>query len=246
MVPAGSLVLRDARTGSARRADLRSFSVARVPVTRHLYSAVGGEAMPDERRGEAPVVLVSWFDAVTWCNAASHEFGLRPAYAVDGAGVDWDVSADGFRLPTEAEWELACRAGTDGPRYGPLADIAWTGADGVEEAQPVGLKQPNGFGLFDTLGNVWEWCWDHLDPARYAGYRVFRGGGWADEHWSTRASVRRGSMPGTRLDDVGFRLARGAVGDPGTHTAQGWSLSRDQNRAGTGGLLPPGWTPLHP
>ena len=246
LVPAGSVVLRDARTDSTRRAELLSFSIARVPVTWDLYAAVRGEPVPDGRRGDAPAVLVSWHDAVTWCNAASRELGLRPAYAVDGTSVDWDVSADGFRLPTEAEWERACRAGTDDPRYGPLADIAWTEADGVEEAQPVGLKQPNSFGLFDVLGNVWEWCWDYVDPARYADYRVFRGGGWADKHWSTRASVRRGSMPGARLDDVGFRLAQGAVGDPGAHAAQGWSRSRDQERTGTSRPMPSGWTPLRP
>lgn len=168
--------------------------------------------------------------------------GLGPAYRIEGTHVEWEVSAEGYRLPTEAEWEFACRAGTLGPRYGDLADIAWTDHDQVEGAQAVGQKQPNAFGLFDMLGNVWEWCWDHLDTARYADYRALRGGGWADKHWSVRASVRRGTMPGAELDDIGLRVARGAVGQPGTCAAQGWSRLRDEERANVGG--PSGWTPL--
>lgn len=66
-------------------------------------------------------------------------------------------------------------------RYGPLASIAWTAADDVTAPQPVGRKEPNAFGLFDMLGNVWEWCWDYSDPARYADYPVLRGGGWPDQ-----------------------------------------------------------------
>ena len=243
-IPAGSIVLRDARTSSVRHVELRGFSVAPVPVTWDLYAAVSEERVPVGCRGDAPATCVSWIEAVTWCDAASRAFGLQPAYTIDGMTVGWDVAADGFRLPTEAEWEWACRAGTDGPRYGPLADVAWTGADDVEDAQPVGLKQPNGLGLFDMLGNVWEWCWDYADTARYADYRTLRGGGWADQHWSVRASVRRGSMPGARLDDVGFRLARGAVGDPGARAAQGWSHQHDRERADITGPVPFGWTPL--
>jgi len=72
----------------------------------------------------------------------------------------------------------------------------------------VGTKRPNAWGLYDMLGNVWEWCWDFLDEEVYRSYRVFRGGGWADERWSCRASCRRGSHPTFRIDDVGFRLAR--------------------------------------
>ena len=77
--------------------------------------------------------------------------------------------------------------------------------------QNVGGKLPNLNGLFDTLGNVWEWCWDLLDPARYADYRVFRGGGFADDAWSVRASTRRGGAPRMHHDDVGFRVARGRL-----------------------------------
>ncbi|MFT0847673.1 SUMF1/EgtB/PvdO family nonheme iron enzyme [Actinomycetaceae bacterium L2_0104] len=122
--------------------------------------------------------------------------------------------------------------------------MAWTDADAITGAQPVGQKQPNAFGLFDMLGNVWEWCWDYSDPARYADYRVLHGGGWADKHWSVRASVRRGSMPGARLDDVGFRFVQGSVGDASDHAAQGWSQHADCEHAQINGPLPIGWTPL--
>ena len=94
---------------------------------------------------------------------------------------------------------------------GEVGDIAWMETDGLDGPAPVATKRPNAFGLYDMLGNVWEWCWDYADPARYADYRSLRGGGWADKAWSCRASVRRGSMPAARLDDVGFRVARGAV-----------------------------------
>ncbi|MGX5679829.1 formylglycine-generating enzyme family protein [Schumannella luteola] len=166
----------------------------------------------------------------------------QPAYEVDGRRVRWTTSANGYRLPTEAEWEYACRAGTAGPTYGPLEEIAWTVFDDVIAPQPVATKRANEFGLHDTLGNVWEWCWDYADPARYGDYRSMRGGGWADPSWSARASVRRGSAPDARIEDVGFRVARGAVGDG--RGAQGWSPSADRERADIRGPLPVGWTPL--
>lgn len=245
-VPGGSIVLRDARTKTSRTVALRAFSMAPYPVTWDLYLRVLELQVPGTVDLDAPVHSVSWSDSVSWCNALSIHSGLTPAYEIGDAGVLWDVSADGFRLPTEAEWEWACRAGSTGPRYGPLSDVAWTSADAVTSAQRVGRKQPNAFGMFDMLGNVWEWCWDYADTARYADYRVFRGGGWADRHWSVRASVRRGSMPGTRLDDVGFRVALGVAGEAGESAGQGWSHQADLERAEADGPVPAGWTPLRP
>lgn len=244
-VPGGSIILRDARTKTSRTAELQGFSIASYPVTWKLYSRILGVVVPRDENPQAPAHSVSWLDAVSWCNSLSITSGLTPAYQVDDAQVSWDVSADGFRLPTEAEWEWACRAGTTGPQYGPLSDIAWTDADAVTSVQQVGRKQSNAFGLFDMLGNVWEWCWDYSDPARYADYRVLRGGGWADKHWSVRASVRRGSMPGAQLDDVGFRVAQGAAGTATDQAGQGWSQKADEDRADVDGPIPLGWTPLH-
>jgi sulfatase modifying factor 1 len=131
-----------------------------------------------------------------------------PDGPADRMAVEWDASADGYRLPTEAEWEHACRAGTTGARYGRLDEIAWHRGNSYERIHDVGGKQPNAWGLYDMLGNVWDWCWDIYDAEVYGTYRVLRGGGWFDEHWSCRASVRRRSHPTFQIDDVGFRIAR--------------------------------------
>lgn len=124
--------------------------------------------------------------------------------------ITWNPAADGYRLPTESEWEYACRAGTLGARYGNIDDIAWYRGNSGGYVHPVGTRAPNAHGLHDMLGNVWNWCWDHYDPDVYGNYRVLRGGGWLDEHWSCRASVRRRSHPAFLSDDVGFRVARRA------------------------------------
>ncbi|MDN5762662.1 MAG: formylglycine-generating enzyme family protein [Microlunatus sp.] len=181
------------------------FRIGATPVT--LDEAVGSQIVDEPA---LPVVEVSWWDAVRLCNEFSLLEGLPPSYAVNGATETavWDRGAAGYRLPTEAEWEYACRAGTAGPRYGDLDEIGWYRLNSGERRHPVGLKRANEWGLSDALGNVWEWCWDFYDPDVYGTYRVLKGGGWFDDHWSCRVSVRRRSHPGLRLDDVGFRLAR--------------------------------------
>lgn len=237
-IAAGTVQLHDARQKRRWSVDLEEFEIGVFAVTQEQLAEIIGEPARHPRR---PATDVSWQRAIRFCNAASEWEGLDPAYSFDGEVVTWHVDADGFRLPTEAEWEHACRAGSPGPHYGPLAEIAWTSIDGVTSPQNVGGKLPNLNGLFDTLGNAWEWCWDHLDPARYDDYRVFRGGGFADDAWSVRASTRRGSAPRTAHDDVGFRVARGGFNS--TDAAQGWSLAADRERAQVDGPLPPGWTP---
>jgi formylglycine-generating enzyme len=238
-IGAGRVTLHDARRRIRRDVELGAFEIGVYPVTEDVFAEMLGIAVSHPRR---PVVEVSWTRAIRFCNALSEWEGLDPAYRFDGTDVTWDADSDGFRLPTEAEWEFACRAGSNAPQYGPLDEVAWTALDGVRSPQNVGGKLPNLNGLFDTLGNVWEWCWDLLDPARYGDYRVFRGGGFSDDAWSVRASVRRGGAPGGGADDIGFRVARGASDDP--ERAQGWSLSADRERALQDGPLPIGWTPL--
>ena len=207
-VPAGDVTLSDRRTSHTWRVDVAPFEMAVHPVTQAHYAEVTGE-WPGARRGERlPVDGVSWWDAVRFCNALSERAGLPAAYRVHGDDVVLETRSEGFRLPSEAEWERACRAGTAGPRYGDLDEIAWYRGNSGERSHEVGTKQPNAWGLHDTLGNVWEWCWDLYDPAVYGTYRVLRGGGWFDEQWSCRASVRRRSHPTLRIDDVGFRVAR--------------------------------------
>ncbi|MBO1415260.1 SUMF1/EgtB/PvdO family nonheme iron enzyme [Streptomyces sp. FH025] len=203
-VPPGRVTLSDRRTQRSWSVEVAPYLLASCPVTRERYEGLAGDRRPAHS--------VSWLDAVHHCNSLSRGEGLKPAYAVDGEEVAWDRDADGYRLPTEAEWEHACRAGTDGPRYGELDEIAWHRGNSRERPHEVGELLPNAFGLYDLLGNVWEWCWDLYDPEVYGSYRVLRGGGWFDEHWSCRASVRRRSHPTLRIDDVGFRVARSISG----------------------------------
>ncbi|MEV0241824.1 formylglycine-generating enzyme family protein [Streptomyces sp. NPDC050674] len=215
-VPAGSVTLSDRRTERSWTVEVAPFRMSAYPVTQAWYAEVTGER-PSAARGELlPVEGVSWWDAVRFCDALSRREGLTPAYTVRPGDetADWDTTADGYRLPTEAEWEHACRAGTTGPRYGPLDDIAWYRANSGDGVHPVGGREPNAWGLYDMLGNVWDWCWDLYDADVYGSYRVLRGGGWSDEHWSCRASVRRRSHPTFRIDDVGFRVARSAPPEP--------------------------------
>jgi formylglycine-generating enzyme required for sulfatase activity len=206
----GDVTLTDRRTRRSWTVELAPYLLAAVPVTQARYAEVTGESPSAARGDDLPVECVSWFAAVRYCNALSERAALTPVYALsaEDEDVQWDVSADGYRLPTEAEWEYACRAGTIGPRYGELADIAWYRHNALGAVHEVGGKAPNAWGFHDMLGNVWEWCWDVYDRAAYGSYRVLRGGGWSDEHWSCRASVRRRSHPTFQIDDVGFRVAR--------------------------------------
>lgn len=187
--------------------------MAEFPVTQEQYAQVTGQRPSTSRGDRLPVEGVSWWDAVRFCNDLSRCKGLTPVYRLrtDAEEVEWDAYADGYRLPTEAEWEHACRAGTTGPRYGRLDEIAWHRGNSDERIHEVGGKRPNAWGLSEMLGNVWDWCWDIYDADAYGPYRVLRGGGWFDPHWSCRASVRRRSHPTFRIDDVGFRVARSAT-----------------------------------
>ena len=209
-VPPGRVTLSDRRTQRSWTVDLAPYRLAAFPVTQAQYAQVTGER-PSTAQGELlPVEGVSWLDAVRFCNGLSLREGLVPAYRLhdDATAVEWDPATDGYRLPAEAEWEHACRAGTTQARYGHLDDIAWHRGNAQDRPHEVGSRQPNAWGLYDTLGNVWEWCWDVYDAEVYGTYRVLRGGGWFDEHWSCRASVRRRSHPTFRIDDTGFRVAR--------------------------------------
>ncbi|TDU87537.1 sulfatase-modifying factor enzyme 1 [Kribbella voronezhensis] len=209
-IAAGAIELRDEGSRTSWRVDVPAYRIGTRAVTPELYCAVTGEPEPADPR--LPVTDVSWLDAIRFCNLLSAAQGLRPAYSSgadrDGLDVVWDRAANGYRLPSEAEWEYACRAGSSGVRYGELDKIGWYRENSGTHLHKVGGKLPNAWGLYDTIGNVWEWCWDRYDPVVYGPYRVFRGGGAFDHSRSCRASCRRKSHPTFRIDDLGFRIAR--------------------------------------
>lgn len=222
----------DRRTGASWTVRVEPFRLSETVVTCGLWDEVHGVSV-DSRSASLPKTEVSWRDAIIFCNALSAKEGLAPVYevsqrevpaitrwrphsepAADDWMVTWDHRADGYRLPTDAEWQVACRAGTTGARYGKLDDIAWYADNSGGSVHRVRLKEPNAWGLFDMLGGVWEWCWDLYDPAVYGSYRIIRGGGWSDPEWSCRAGVRRKTNPSATFDDLGFRVARGTASSP--------------------------------
>ncbi|MDR1899744.1 MAG: SUMF1/EgtB/PvdO family nonheme iron enzyme [Treponema sp.] len=198
-----------------------AFYMGKYEVTQKEYQALMGNN-PSEFKGDTlPVERVSWFDAVKYCNARSLKEGLDPAYTINGETVAWNRNAGGYRLPTEAEWEYACRAGTTAPFYtGNSADAAgWYKDNSGGKTHPAGQKQPNRWGLYDMHGNVHEWCWDwfgaysgaaQTDPAGAASgsYRVLRGGSWGSGAQYLRSANRGDYTPSNRLNNSGFRLVR--------------------------------------
>lgn len=209
-IPAGIIALRDDRTGNAWHVELEDFSIGRYPVTQAQYAAITGQWPSLYRAPQCPVESISWMDAVRFCNMLSRAVGFYDCYDIheDGTGASLRSESNGYRLPSEAEWEYACRAGTTGPRYGELDEIAWYSENSLGHTHEVGRKLPNAWGLYDMLGNVWEWCADQYDPEIYGSYRLFRGGGWADAERGCLATNRRRSHPTFAIDDLGFRIAR--------------------------------------
>jgi formylglycine-generating enzyme required for sulfatase activity len=182
---------------------------------------------------QKPVERVRWRDAKRYCNERSLLEGLKPCY--DEKSVDWDCddSANGYRLPTEAEWEYACRAGTDGPydfgRADKLRQYAWMAETSDQKTHPVGQKKPNAFGIYDLYGNVSEWCEDVYSPTFYKESpsvdphgppnpgkdvkRVIRGGSWKSSPDQCQATARQGERTGDTdacfsTDFCGFRCVR--------------------------------------
>ncbi len=209
-IPCGSINLRDDRLKRHWEVSIQAFSCCAVPVTQGFYAEVIRGSIFSEVESNHPVHSVSWLEAAQFCNLLSARFDLPNRYQFSASGDDAVIVSEsvGFRLPTEAEWEFACHAGTAGPRYAPLDEIAWYKNNSEGHAQPVALKQPNQWGIFDMLGNVWEWCEDVYDPTVYGTYRTFRGGGWADGERGCLATNRRRSHPTFAIDDLGFRIVR--------------------------------------
>lgn len=209
-IEGGVVALRDDRVKRHWQLELAPFRLSKFQVTQKSYASIMGKSPATFVGDDRPVENVSWYDAIGFCNALSDAADLARAYVV-GENLD-DVlineNANGYRLPSDGEWQFAALGGQEKPRYGEVGDVAWYKENSGGETHPVGLKQPNAYGLHDMLGNVWEWCFDVYDAEVYGTYRVFRGGGWNDPERGCLATNRRRSHPTYGIDDVGFRLAR--------------------------------------
>jgi len=170
-IAAGSFTMGSDRGGAdeqpAHRVSLDAFYLDKYPVTQDSYvSLMGKNPSKNQQSGRNPVERVRWTDAVAYCNARSKRDGLEPCYREVKPGAwECDFQAGGYRLPTEAEWEYACRAGTDsdycfGNDAQEMGKYAWYASNAGNKTHPVGQKQPNAWGLFDMHGNVWERCQD--------------------------------------------------------------------------------------
>jgi len=238
LVPGGSFAMGSDAAESGRRSDERRhpvnvgpFLMARTPVTQAAWEAASFPNASQFRGPSLPADHVSHDDAKRFCEAT------------------------GLALPTEAQWEYACRAGFDGPWcFGvdatELAEYAWFAGNAGDGPRPVGGRRPNAFGLFDMHGNVREWCADRyaeypfeteqLEPAvECAGdYRVFRGGGWLDPPERLRAAQRSAFRADYRSFDLGLRVVLTLTPDlvaekPGADGARERSAATTWNRGAT-------------
>lgn len=208
-IEGGRIFMKDEGTSRRWTVDLVPFKINKFVVTQEDYFLLSQSQMVGNEDGNKPAVDVSWLEAILFCNLLSQKAGLKECYSWNSSDeVTCDWNAGGYRLPSEAEWEFACRGGSNAVRYGDLDDIAWYRENSDQRLHDIGAKPPNAWELYDMIGNIWEWCWDIFDAEVYGSYRVFRGGGWSDPPRSCRASCRRKSHPTFRMDDLGFRLAQ--------------------------------------
>lgn len=182
----GSNEAIDRQNERVHEVTVKPFFISETEVTQELYEAVMKEnpSYANAKGPDFPVNMVTWFDAVRFCNALSEQTGLPPAYTITGDTVIWDRESRGYRLPTEAEWEYAARGGPYGATGDAISaatyaglkyqnersagslkvgEVAWYNGNSGKRAQPVRKKLPNELGLYDMSGNVMEWCWDWLE-----------------------------------------------------------------------------------
>jgi formylglycine-generating enzyme required for sulfatase activity len=220
----------------AHKVKLSPFLIDKFEVTQEMFAKAQLPNPSHWQDPKRPVERVRWRDAKEYCNERSLLEGLKVCYDEKTPAWDCDYAASGYRLPTEAEWEYAARAGTDLPYDFGSADklrqYAWFMENGDEKTHAVGQKAPNRWGLYDMYGNVSEWCEDVYDPGYYKSspaadphgppnpgkdvMRVMRGGNWKASADLSRASARQGQRTGNTdacfyTDFCGFRCVRRAT-----------------------------------
>ena len=225
------------RTAISGNVTLSGFNMAKCAVTQGLWKAVMSGANPSYFSGNnLPVERVSWYDAVEFCNALSIKQGLTAYYNIENTTVTTIETANGYRLPTEAQWEYACRAGKDTAfNWGTntitsaqanydasYVDLCNTDAGEFRNTTtPVNTFPANAWGLHDMHGNVWEWCWDwYTESYSDAGGsdnprgavsgegRALRGGSWINDGQFLRSAFRGSCYPSDVDYNLGFRLTR--------------------------------------
>jgi formylglycine-generating enzyme required for sulfatase activity len=233
LLPGGSFTMGDESEVDSQphEVSVSPFFIDVHLVTQEEYEALMQDNPSRWKGSKNPVEQVRWSDAVRYCNARSEAEDLQPCY--DLSTWKCDFSANGYRLPTEAEWEYACRAGTKtayffGNESSKLKDYAWFETNSNGKPQPVGQKPPNSWGLYDMCGNVWEWCNDFYKVDYYqespkdnprgpetGETKVVRGGAWKFSAESCRSGYRYNEDPGYAdvcfgYDIYGFRCVRNA------------------------------------
>jgi formylglycine-generating enzyme required for sulfatase activity len=235
LIPAGSFQMGSShgRPGEApiHTVTLDAFYMDRTEITQQRYGELIRGNPSHFKGSKLPIEQMSWPAAAIYCNARSKAEGLEPCYREDTGECRFE--ANGYRVPTEAEWEYACRAGTTtdypfGDDSAKLGDHAWFEANSAQTTHPVGQKKPNAWGLYDMLGNVAEWCNDRYAPRYYdespardprgpakGDEFVLRGGAWNSPADECRSAYRLGENPGFGIpcfhgDHIGFRCVRKA------------------------------------
>ena len=209
-IPAGTFIMGGSTPNTDDRHEVtisREFYFGKYPVTQAQWEAVMGNNPSSFKGPDRPVENVSWSDCQSFIEK-----------------LNYQADDNLYRLPTEAQWEYACRAGSTTACYfgedeGRLGEYAWYQKNSNRETHPVGKKKPNAWGLYDMHGNVWEWCQDWygnypagpvIDPRgpSSGSNRVLRGGGWRDFAGDCFSGIRYSSSPGNRFHSIGFRLVR--------------------------------------
>ncbi|MHB9294033.1 putative Serine/threonine-protein kinase Pkn1 [Hollandina sp. SP2] len=204
---------------------VQGFYMSKHEVTQKEWQEVMGTNLSYFKGSDLPVEMVSWYEAIEYCNKRSIKEGLTPAYQGSGDNMVCNFRANGYRLPTEAEWEYTAKEGNKGgltyeySGSNNLEAVGWYTDNSGSKTHTVGTKQPNTLGLYDMSGNVWEWCWDwygsyssgsQTDPRGPASgsHRVLRGGSWSYGARNLRSAYRYFNGPSNRRYNIGIRLVR--------------------------------------